>query len=546
MTNLNSISSSLSSVETIGRRKTTKASADNLIKPRKHSTVSSSLLWRESEDERYPVIAKHKQRTGYRGTDIYHAGGKGIKSFCFSSETALNSVLVPLLLLTIFRQAIDFLGQIWMQIIINFFTIIFIIVALFGVQQRRISYLGFFSFWGLVSTVWNLIVFCIHSKARDVGVTEDSLSLYTGATSWWHSNGPGCLPYNITSIQPTINILQPNIITGCRLDYHLIESSQATIHMILSFISSVLCCFVISNIRRDPKFRNKNSTTSDKLYRLNNLVTDRTKINPNPYPNQVSSRFGPNSASFRRAGYNKTSSRSSQHSVTSARSNRRKNRPSVDGTLPTPRGSTSSNQRSQRYGSLSSRRGPSKTDRRSDISSLTYGITGDRTSSTQRARLSSLSSAEYLPSYQPPHSSSANLLSSYGEISSIDSYNGRTSGMRSGKNRNAAIKSIYQVNTNPTYSGSRSSVYSHNNNLTTNGNGNNNYDNLSYVHSPNNMRTSESLYGASTSGTAEVARPQKQQIYQQYTGDSIGRRSGSRIKEQPTILPNGSTSTNHN
>lgn len=521
MTNLNSISSSLSSIDTIGMRNNTKASADNLIAPRNQPIASTSLLWNGPKDDRYSNATSVKNGTRYTGSEIYYNGNRGLGSYCFNSKTALNFILVPLLLLTITRQVFDFLGQIWLQILVNFFTIILIIVALFGIRQHRIFYLGLYALWALFNTVWNLMVLCIHTRLRDVGLTEDDLSFRTGATSWWHSNGPGCLPYNISSMQP-ISILQPNSITGCRIDYRVIESTQAAIHTLLSFVSSLICCCVLSNIRRRHSSKMNNMHKSDKLFRLNNLINDRSKVNQDPFPDRTS-RFGSNSASLRRAP-NKTSSRSSQHSVSSMRSARRRVRqPSTDGTLPNQRGSTSSNQRSQKYGSVSSRRS-NKKERRSDISSLTYGTTGDR--SARRTRLSSLSSVDYLPSYQPPHSSSANLLSSYGEISSIDSYNNHT-GHRSARNRQASIKSIGKGNTNPTYTGSRSSVCSHNTNT-------NNYDDLSYIYGNNSVKNSDNLYGASN---GVLSNRQRQQIYQQSKTNSSGRRSNFRGRDQQASVP---------
>lgn len=520
MTNLNSISSSLSSIDTIGRRNNTKASADNLIAPRNHSVASTSLLWNGAKDDRYSNAAAIRNGTRYATSEIYYNGNRSLGSYCFNSETVLNCTLVPLLLLTITRQVFDFLGQIWLQILINFFTIIFIIIALFGIRQRRFSYLALYTLWSLFNTVWNLIVICIHTKIHDVGLTEDALSFRTGATSWWHSNGPGCPPYNMGSIQP-INMLQPNLITGCRMDYRKVESSQAALHALFSLMTSLICCCLLSNIRGKQAAQQK----SDKPFRLNNLMNDRSKVNQNPFPDRTS-RFCSNTASLRRAP-NKTSSRSSQHSVSSMRSARRRNRQFADGTnLITPRGSTSSNQRSQKYGSVSSRRS-NKKERRSDISSLTYGTTGDRgASASRRTRLSSLSSVDYLPSYQPPHSSSANLLSSYGEISSIDSYNNHT-GHRSTRNRHASIKSINRGNANPTYNGSRSSVCSNNTNA-------NNYDDLSYIYGNNSVKNSESLYGPSNGvGNAR----QRQHIYQQGKTNSSGRRNNLRGRDQHVAVP---------
>lgn len=477
MTNLNSISSSISSLDTIGRRNPIKASADNLINPRTKSTTSTSLLWRANKDERYSTTGSVLNGTSRNlGSEIYYSGDKAsFTRSCLNPESAFDLILVPFLLLTIARQVMDFLGQIWLQILINFLTILITIVALFGMRQRRASYLDLFCLWSLFNIIWNLAVFCIHSRIKDVAMTEETLSLYTGATSWWQSNGPGCLPYNISSIKPPIGVIQPSIVTGCRFDYHLIESTQAILHACISMAGFMVSCCVRLKLRRNLGRKLQSEQRNEKAYRLNNLANDRTRVNQDPFPVHKPSRTAAShTASLRRAP-NKASSRSSQHSVSSSRSARRRQRMSVDGTLPTPRGSTSSAQRSQKYGSLSSRRS-NRRERRSENSSITYGVTGEKASSNQRNRLSSLSSTEYLPSYQPPHSSSANLLSSYGELSSIDSYNNQTTRP---KQRQTSIKAIPKGNTNPTYNGSRSSVCSQNTNA-------HNYDDLSHLYGNNN------------------------------------------------------------
>lgn len=521
MTNLDSISSSLSSLDTIGQRRTNAkvaSSADNLITTRNHSIASNSLLWRVPKGDR--SIYSGSIQTAPRadsisgrcnGSEIYYNGemlgtvgknktyqSKRRSSCCFrwcccQSQTTLDFMLVPLLMLTILRQVFDFMGQIWLQILINFFTIIIVIVALFGVRQHRISYLLIFLAWALFNATWNALVFCIHSKVRDVGIPEDLLSLYTGGFSWWRSNGPGCLPYSINSLNSlSVSVLkQPNILAGCQIDYHLIEGIQALIHAVFSFVSVLASSCLITSIRRNPAhYKNfiNNASNIEKPFRLNNLTLNGSKVNQDPYPNHSGpSRLIGNSNSLRRAP-NKTSSRSSQHSMSSMRSGRR--RPSSSAVnhrrdalnVPTPRGSTSSTMRSQKYGSISSRKSNSRRDRRSDMSSLTYGTTNDRQagpSNGNRDRLSSLSSVDYLPSYQPPHSSSANLLSSYGEISSIDSYGQNKNGTdykRGSKHRmQHPMKASVRGNMNPTYSGSRSSVCTRN----TNGN---NYDDISYIY----------------------------------------------------------------
>lgn len=438
------------------------------------------------------------------GSEIYYSSRrkKSIGACCLNSVTATNLILVPLLLLTLVRQIFDFLGQIWLQIIINFFTIILIIVALFGIRQNRISYLFSFTLVALFNTFWNLVVISVHFKANDL--SEDLLSLYTGATSWWHTNGPGCLPYSITNIQPSLNnIIKSNTMSGCRIDYHLIEATQAAVHGALSFMAVVICCCLMSAIRRNPNYFNRKQIMTDHIYRMNNLTNNHNKINQEPFPGASSRPIAGATNSLRRAGQ-KASSRSSQHSISSMRSARRR-RPSasdnIGNLLPTPRGSRSSMHRSSKYGSLSSRRSSRIRDGVNDVSSLTYGTTVAKRAigANQRTRQSSISSTEYLPSYQPPHTSNANLLSSYGELSSIDSYNNAN-----GTKTSRHVSNTYGLkgNTNPVYQGSRSSVCSQTVNT-------DNYDDISYIYGGNGV--SDNPYGQRSGDRLRRAQVYSQQ-----------------------------------
>lgn len=549
MTNLDSISSSLSSIDTIGQRRAgakVASSADNLITPVSHSMASNSLLWRAPKGDRSIYSGSQTTRAGSvsgrcNGSEIYYSGettnlnmpSDVVQQYykrrkpcccyccCLHFDNTLDCILVPLLSLTILRQVFDFMGQIWLQILVNFFTIIFIIVALFGVRQHKISYLLVFLAWSLFNTTWNTLVFCIHSKVRDVGIPEDVLSLYTGTYSWWRWNGPGCLPTGITSLHTSsVSMLnQSNALIGCRIDYHLIEAVQALIHGVLSFVAVLVCSCLMTSIRHNPAYYKNfinNSSKVDKAFRLNNLTLKGPKIGQDPYPSHSNAgRLLSASNSLRRAP-NKASSRSSQHSMSLIRSHRRRpssslnnnRRPQIENGISqqTPRGSTSSTTRSQKYGSISSRRSASRRERRSDISSLTYGTTSqDRAgvSGSKRERLSSLSSVDYLPSYQPPHSSSANLLSSYGEISSTDSYTNQSNAdhKRSSKNRQISVKSVARGNMNPTYSGSRSSICTRN----TNGN---NYDDISFIYGNGHMNVN----GSNSTQTFEANRSHRNNL----------------------------------
>lgn len=450
MTNLNSISSSLSSLDTINQKTSVKGDFNKLATTRSHSTTSTSLLWPLTKGDRYKTAMKS------RVLALKNRDGKP----CQFHKAALNTILAPLLLLTIARQLFDFLGQTWLQILINFFTIILLIVALFGLHQHKKSYLAIFSIWSFLNTCWNIIVICIHLKLHDFKfLNEESLSLNTGSINWWYTNGPGCLPINMGSYQTTL--VQPNIITGCRIDYHLIEAGQAAVHSILSFVALIVsCCIIISTDSYKQRQYESEYIDASRIYRLNNLNLDRSRINHNPSPRHNSTSLSV-TESIKRASI-RSASRASQHSSSSKRSARRSRKSSVE--EENPRESSLNHRIEHKYGSLTSRKS-GRSHHKPAYGSQKYN---------GKSRLPSISSIEQAPSYNPSQSSYANVLSTYGEISSIDSFNSQRQSLKK-KSSNLKSHESYLGSTNPGYSGSRSSVSSR-------VGISNNYDNLSYVY----------------------------------------------------------------
>lgn len=73
------------------------------------------------------------------------------------------------------------------------------------------------------------------------------MSLRTGSVSWWETNGPGCKSLFLSNHTETSvddggtrgsdapwRPLRPHLITGCLIPYHILEITQASIHIVLA------------------------------------------------------------------------------------------------------------------------------------------------------------------------------------------------------------------------------------------------------------------------------------------------------------------------
>lgn len=181
---------------------------------------------------------------------------------CITCRNLLIVITILQFLLTVQRQVIDFLGQMWLPIIFNFATIIITIIGIFGAIHLRIPYLVLYALWCIVIQCWNLflIAFYLQIGSLDRQANLHWLNLGTGSNSWWLANGPGCNPiYNLTgpSSGPIATDYESHVndfghtpiidVYGCAFDYHVIESMQASIHALLAVIGFGLSGYIFYN-----------------------------------------------------------------------------------------------------------------------------------------------------------------------------------------------------------------------------------------------------------------------------------------------------------
>ncbi|XP_012251153.2 uncharacterized protein LOC105683257 isoform X2 [Athalia rosae] len=233
----------------------------------------------------------------------------------------LLTICILQLITVMERQVFDFLGFMWAPILVNFFNIIFVILGFFGAFQYRPKYIISYCVWNALWLGWNIFLICFYLSIGILNKDSDILNLGTGSFSWWQINGPGCkATYGITEpelFRPT----KPSNVTGCILDYEVIEVIHAGTQCLLAFMATVggICLSRIFLEEDDSLHTKKKKKQPRPLYSIEysqpEPITNDENISPKPMtPRRVKRR-----SVISRDGTRRSSRRSS------VRQSRRKN-----------------------------------------------------------------------------------------------------------------------------------------------------------------------------------------------------------------------------
>eukprot|EP00096_Caligus_rogercresseyi_P011943 TRINITY_DN4857_c0_g1_i2.p1 TRINITY_DN4857_c0_g1~~TRINITY_DN4857_c0_g1_i2.p1 ORF type:complete len:397 (-),score=74.85 TRINITY_DN4857_c0_g1_i2:49-1239(-) len=145
------------------------------------------------------------------------------------------------LLCTLERQVFDFLGYMWLPILLNFLNILLVILGLFGVLEGRRGYLRLYLGWTPLWIAWNIFLICFY---KDLGRLDsahsDFLGLGTGSFSWWLVNGHGCRPeYSFDPGLPG-RPARPSTVRGCKVSYQNVEVAHAGVQVLLGALGLIL------------------------------------------------------------------------------------------------------------------------------------------------------------------------------------------------------------------------------------------------------------------------------------------------------------------
>lgn len=148
----------------------------------------------------------------------------------------------------------------WAPILFNFTSTIITLIGLFGAIYQRPSHLTLLLLWQLISLAWNAFVIIFYMEIGPFTRESELLNLGTGSRSWWESNGPKCEPkYNESHPDFSFYDMRPISVDGCLIPYHIIETIQAAVHLVLTFFALVMSSFLLfSSMRREDELGKRN------------------------------------------------------------------------------------------------------------------------------------------------------------------------------------------------------------------------------------------------------------------------------------------------
>ncbi|KAG5877577.1 hypothetical protein JTB14_003728 [Gonioctena quinquepunctata] len=231
------------------------------------------------------------------------------------------------------RQVFDFLGFLWIPILMNFFEIIFVIFGFFGAYQYRPKYIIAYLIWHVVWVGWNTFMICLYLNVAGLDHEKNHvLKLDLNSDSWWKKEGPGCKIRDVDAV--------PIEYEGCLISYVNVEIVQAGIQCFFALLNSIIgICLSRMFLEEDDtssrKSTRKNSKQRMSLYsiefssqlenRHGDSDNDFDQIPPPVSPKPMTPRRVKRRSVMTRgsSGRHSTSSRRQSHSRSSTRSSRR-------------------------------------------------------------------------------------------------------------------------------------------------------------------------------------------------------------------------------
>ncbi|XP_065063074.1 sodium/potassium-transporting ATPase subunit beta-1-interacting protein 3-like [Rhopilema esculentum] len=137
------------------------------------------------------------------------------------------------LLVALQRLVFDFLGYIWLLVILGIAELIFIIVGLFGGYQQRAKYLLTFAVWSVFWILLNIVVMILYIGVGSFTHDNNWLSFNQKNSSWYAEHGIGC------KLEKEPHSLQ-KVPKGCALNFKYVEIIQASLQVLLGVIGFIL------------------------------------------------------------------------------------------------------------------------------------------------------------------------------------------------------------------------------------------------------------------------------------------------------------------
>ncbi|XP_057651415.1 sodium/potassium-transporting ATPase subunit beta-1-interacting protein [Diorhabda carinulata] len=230
------------------------------------------------------------------------------------------------MIIVVERQVFDFLGFLWIPILVNFFEIVFIIFGFFGAYQYRPKYIIAYLLWHIFWIGWNIFMICLYLNVAGLDHEKNKvLKLDLNSDSWWKKEGPGCRIKDVDAV--------PVEYEGCLINYVHVEIAQAGIQCILAVFNSIIgICLSRMFLEEDDTSsckssrKNKNTKTRLSLYSIEfSPHVDNRPIDSDTEFDQVPTPVSPKPMTPRRVKRRSIMTRGSsgRHSTSSHRSHAR-------------------------------------------------------------------------------------------------------------------------------------------------------------------------------------------------------------------------------
>jgi len=232
------------------------------------------------------------------------------------------------LLTLILRQTFDFFGHLWLCILVNFFTILIVIIGIFGGHQYRPGYISIYLLWQLINITWNVFIICFYLEigpyTQSTSGDYNLVNLGTGSRSWFEANGPLCNAiYNVSNLTDHLQLIKPVQVNGCYLDYRIIECVQAGLQILFAINTFFISFFLIYSFSRKPY---STANQYNQGFTINGHASIDAALPPYTISNTIQSRPSVVQRSIRSVqsqSIRKNTNRSSTRSTKSHRATRR-------------------------------------------------------------------------------------------------------------------------------------------------------------------------------------------------------------------------------
>lgn len=169
------------------------------------------------------------------------------------------AICILQLLGTTERQIFDFLGYLWLPMLANFLNLVLVIFCLFGIWQRHRGYIMAYAIYAVIYATFNVFLLCFYLEAGGLKRTDDLLSFGTQGFSWWWENGFGCRRNYYVEEELDVSGAMPPKVTGCLVQYQIVESIHAGIHLVLSVLGIILSGIFLWQLHSERKEKQRSN-----------------------------------------------------------------------------------------------------------------------------------------------------------------------------------------------------------------------------------------------------------------------------------------------